>query len=74
MLTDAHMKAREAIIRVAHPLLGDVPMQGVFPKLSDTPGSVGSPAPGLGDHTKDILSGLGYDEAALAGLKAEGVI
>ena len=40
MLSDAHFKAREAIVRLAHPTLGEFPMQNVVPKLSDTPGEV----------------------------------
>jgi crotonobetainyl-CoA:carnitine CoA-transferase CaiB-like acyl-CoA transferase len=74
MLADAHIAAREAIIKVAHPLLGDVPMQGVFPKLSDTPGRVDRAGPALGENTSEILTAIGYDEQAQAGLRQEGVI
>ena len=74
MLADAHIKAREAIIKVAHPVLGDFPMQGVFPKLSETPGRVSQTGPALGANTGDILSGLGYDDAAQADLKQKGII
>lgn len=74
MLADAHIAAREAIIKVAHPLLGDVPMQGVFPKLSDTPGRVDRAGPALGENTSEILAAIGYDEQAQAGLRQEGVI
>ena len=49
MLVDAHIKAREAIVRVFSPLLGsDVPMHAAFPKLSDTPGGVVSAGPEFG--------------------------
>jgi len=74
MLADAHIAAREAIIRVAHPLLGDVPMQGVFPKLSDTPGGVAKSSPALGENTGEILSTIGYDEAEQQSLRQEGII
>lgn len=74
MLADAHIAAREAIIKVAHPLLGEVPMQGVFPKLSDTPGRVDRAGPALGENTSEILAAIGYDEKAQAGLRQEGVI
>ncbi len=30
--------------------------------------------PGVGEHTRSILAGLGYDDAAIEGLKAEGAI
>ena len=74
MLADAHIKAREAIIRIAHPVLGNFPMQGVVPKLSDTPGGVRETGPTLGEDTADILSGLGYDAPAQDALRQEGII
>tara|TARA_R110002124_G_scaffold69967_1_gene187713 strand:+ start:3258 stop:4451 length:1194 start_codon:yes stop_codon:yes gene_type:complete len=74
MLEDAHIAARNAIIRVAHPVLGDVPMQGVFPKLSDTPGGVEETSPSLSEHTEGILAGLGYSVDQQAALRAQGVI
>lgn len=40
MLADPHFAAREAIVTVPHPVFGALPMQSVFPKLSETPGAV----------------------------------
>ena len=74
MLEDAHIAARNAIIRVAHPVLGDVPMQGVFPKLSDTPGGVEETSPSLSEHTESILAGPGFSADQQAALRAQGVI
>ena len=74
MLEDAHIAARNAIIRVAHPVLGDVPMQGVFPKLSDAPGGVEETSPSLSEHTESILAGLGFSADQQAALRAQGVI
>jgi crotonobetainyl-CoA:carnitine CoA-transferase CaiB-like acyl-CoA transferase len=36
--------------------------------------AVTTPPPTLGQHTRDILTELGYDEAAMAALAAEGSI
>lgn len=56
MLKDAHFAAREAVIRVDDPVLGPTMMQGVFPKFSETPGSVRRPAPReVGQDTADVL-------------------
>nr|WP_070960657.1 CoA transferase [Hyphomonas sp. Mor2] len=75
MLADAHIKAREAIVRVVSPLTGgEVPMQGVFPKLSDTPGDISSAGPALGQDTDAILDILGYSPEDRDRLRAENVI
>ncbi|ROO90848.1 formyl-CoA transferase [Actinocorallia herbida] len=75
MLADPHFKAREAIIRLAHPEFGDFPMQNVFPKLSDTPGEVRSVGPALGQHNAEIYGGLlGIGSSDLEGLKAAGTV
>lgn len=75
MLADAHFAAREAIVTMVHPLLGDFPMQNVVPKLSDTPGAVRWVGPELGEHTDEVLSEvLGLDDDARAGLRARAVI
>lgn len=52
MLADPHYRAREAIIRMAHPEFGDFPMHNVFPKLSETPGEVRTLGPALGGTTR----------------------
>ncbi len=75
MLVDAHIKAREAIVRVVSPLLGgEVPMQAAFPKLSETPGQVTSAGPALGQDTDAILDRLGYSPDDRDRLRAENVI
>jgi formyl-CoA transferase len=75
MLEDAHIAAREAIIKIAHPLFGDIRMQSTFPKLSDTPGQVRWVGPDLGQHTLEVLQGLlEYDDAKVEALQAAGVV
>lgn len=75
MLTDPHFAAREAIVRMPHPDFGEIPMQNVVPRLSDTPGKVRWAGPELGAHNEEIWGGvLGLDEAERARLAADGVI
>ena len=75
MLRDPHFAAREAIVRLTHPELGELPMQNVVPKLSDTPGRVRWPGPDLGAHNEEILGGLlGLDTAELADLATAGIV
>ncbi|MCA8902266.1 MAG: CoA transferase [Hyphomonas sp.] len=74
LLEDAHVAARQAIIRVADPVLGEVPMQGVFPRLSETPGSVRTTGPALGQHTDEVLASIGLGGEDIARLRAAGVV
>ena len=54
MLTDPQFAARNAIVTVTHPQIGDLKMQNVAPKLSETPGTIRSVAPRLGEHNEDV--------------------
>ncbi len=53
---DPHFNERDALIDVEDEELGEITMTGVFPKLSETPGSVDHPGPPLGAHTEELLS------------------
>ncbi|GGG19435.1 succinyl-CoA--D-citramalate CoA-transferase [Rhodococcoides trifolii] len=75
MFDDPHFKAREAIVRLAHPDFGEIPMANVAPKLSESPGSVRHPGPELGEHNSDIYGGLlGVSESDRDVLAARGII
>jgi formyl-CoA transferase len=75
MLEDPHFKAREAIVSVPHPDFGELRMQNVAPKLSETPGGIRSPSPALGQHNDEIyLQMLEMDRARYEQLKAQRVI
>jgi len=71
---DPHYAAREMIVDT---VAGDgerLKQPGVAPKLSATPGAIRSPAPGLGEHTAEILAEIGYGEARIAALREQKVI
>jgi formyl-CoA transferase len=76
IIADPHVAARNAIHWEDHPTLGRIPMQGVFPKLSETPGDIRLPAPDIvGQHTEEILGDLlGMNAADIAKLRQNGVI
>ena len=58
MLTDPHFQARNAIVSVRHPDFGELRMQNVAPRLSDSPGSIRTPSPAMGEHNEDVYLGL----------------
>ena len=67
--------ARGMIQRVAHAKLGELVLPGVVVKMSDTPGSVRTSGPELGQHTDEVLrSLLGLSADDLARLRADQVI
>jgi formyl-CoA transferase len=75
MFDDPHFAAREAIVTMTDPALGEIAMQNVFPKLSATPGRVRAVGPALGASNDDIYRGLlGLGEDELRRLTAAGVI
>jgi formyl-CoA transferase len=75
MLEDPHFKARDAIVSVPHPDFGELRMQNVAPKLSETPGAVRSPSPALGQHNDEIyLEVLGLSPERYAELRAAKVV
>lgn len=75
MFADPHFTAREAIVKLAHPDLGEFAMHNVVPKLSETPGRVRHIGPQLGEHNEEIYHGLlELDGDAMSSLRSAGVI
>jgi crotonobetainyl-CoA:carnitine CoA-transferase CaiB-like acyl-CoA transferase len=74
ILRDEHFLAREMIVwRQAGEW--NVPMNGVVPKFSRTPGSIREIGPELGAHTDAVLTALaGVDADELARLHEDGVV
>lgn len=75
MLADPHFQSRDAIVSVPHPDFGELKMQNVAPKLSETPGGIRSPSPALGQHNDEVYGQLlGLTAERYAELKAAKVI
>ena len=73
VMDDEHLNASGAFAQV----------EGLQHKLVKSPIGLSSQAghdgptgraPGFGEHTLDVLAGLGYDEVAVAKLREEGVV
>ena len=74
MVEDPHFLARESVTTVPHPVLGEVTMQNVFPRLSRTSGGVRWPGPPLGEHTQEVLDRIGVTGEQVAALREAGVV
>jgi formyl-CoA transferase len=71
---DPHYAARGMIQQV---LAGDgepLKVPGIIPRLSATPGAIRSPAPKLGEHTDEVLRGLGFSAGDISALRDKKVI
>jgi len=71
---DPHYRARDMILEARLPDGQVIEVPGIVPKLSLTPGRVRSVAPALGADTEAVLKRAGVSEAALAELRAKGVL
>jgi len=67
--------ARGAIVESTHPVAGTVRMTAPPVRMSETPGSVRSPAPLLGQHTEEVLrQRLALGDEEIARLRRDRVI
>jgi formyl-CoA transferase len=73
-LDDPHVQARGIVVEAPDADMGDVPMHAVVPRLSGTPGGLRTPAPAIGQHTREILTRIGYSDERIAALAQKGVI
>lgn len=71
---DPHVRERQVVVELPDPDIGVLPMHNVIPRLSATPGALRTPAPSLGQHTDEILAGVGYSANDIAALRDEGAI
>jgi formyl-CoA transferase len=65
---------RDAFASVTVPGIGDLRVFNLTAKFSKTPGRVTAPPPVLGEHTRDLLAGIGYTEEDVSRLKEAGVV
>ena len=71
---DPQAWANNYFIEVPHPEWGTLKMPGFPWDFSETPASWRSAAPGLGQHTEEILAELGYRPEEIEAFKTEKVV
>jgi crotonobetainyl-CoA:carnitine CoA-transferase CaiB-like acyl-CoA transferase len=74
VFADPQFRAREAIVSVPDTELGQVRMQAVVPRFSETPVRVRHAGPAQGEHNEQVYAELGLEPGELARLKKDGVV
>ncbi len=75
ILRDPQYASRDDVTAAHDPELGEIPMVGIIPKLSRTPGAVAWAGPALGAHNREIYGGwLGLDDREIEALRAGEII
>jgi crotonobetainyl-CoA:carnitine CoA-transferase CaiB-like acyl-CoA transferase len=73
-LADPHVRARDMIVELEHPIIGPMRTIGPAAKFSDLDFAVRGPAPWLGQHTAEVLAESGMSQESIDELFAEGVL
>jgi len=73
-LADPHIVARNMVTEIDHPKIGRMKNMGSPVKTSVEFTKTRSPAPWLGQHSDEVLKSLGYKDAEIAALHAQGVV
>src|ERR1700742_81326 len=74
IFTDPHFIARQTIVTVPDDELGDIRMQCVVPRFSETPVSVRRAGPSLGQHNDEAYGALGLTAQEIERLRDAGTI
>jgi crotonobetainyl-CoA:carnitine CoA-transferase CaiB-like acyl-CoA transferase len=61
-------------VEVEHPVAGPMRQPAPAARFGATPAAPAGPAPTYGQHTDEVLAELGYDGAAIAALRDDGVV
>jgi crotonobetainyl-CoA:carnitine CoA-transferase CaiB-like acyl-CoA transferase len=74
MLVDPQVVHNDCVFEYDHPTAGKLRQARPAARFSKTPQAAGRMPPLHGEHTAEVLGELGFDDAALTALRAEGVI
>ncbi len=69
---DEQVQARDMDVSLEHPKVGEIRNIGLAAKLYGSPGKIHSPAPLLGQHTREVLEESGFGEGEIEKLIESG--
>jgi crotonobetainyl-CoA:carnitine CoA-transferase CaiB-like acyl-CoA transferase len=73
MIEHPQIVANGIVVETEHPGAGRLRQAGPAARFSATPAAIRRGGPALGEHTGEILAEVGYSDAEIAALRAEGV-
>jgi crotonobetainyl-CoA:carnitine CoA-transferase CaiB-like acyl-CoA transferase len=68
IMNDPHIKARDMVVDVDHPKIGPMKTIGLPLKSTGELTAIGEAAPWLGQHSAEVLRGIGYRDAEIEAL------
>jgi len=74
VVDDPQIRAMGALVEYEHPRAGRLRQPRPPGRFHSTPAALQRPSPALGEHTDEILREIGLDAAAIAALRAGGVV
>jgi crotonobetainyl-CoA:carnitine CoA-transferase CaiB-like acyl-CoA transferase len=73
-LNDPHAAANDLVATHQHPVMGQMWVPRHYVRFGNTAVVQGRPTPLLGEHTREVLHGVGFTEQAIAEIYAKGMI
>jgi crotonobetainyl-CoA:carnitine CoA-transferase CaiB-like acyl-CoA transferase len=74
IMDDPHVKFRKMVVDIDHPKIGPMKTLGLPIKSTGDLTAIRKPAPWLGQHSAEVLAGIGYSAAEISTLFDESVI
>jgi CoA:oxalate CoA-transferase len=74
VLKDPQVLARNMLVELMHPTVGKIHVPGTPVKFSETAAEINSPAPTLGQHSREILAQAGFSSEEIDALINEKVV
>ena len=71
---DPQTESNKYIVNFQHPKYGPTKLVGFPVRLSETPPTIRTAAPGIGQHNDEVLHSLGYQTKEIVKFKEEGVV